>query len=172
MFKHRISASEWWGCGVPLLGFRFLFWCNLVNPGLSVLFLLCKRRALHLPSVLNPALKGALTERLWQILPEKSEILARAPWMLVLTRPRWETLAMAEVAEESRVPTHCVRSVCRAANSVNTTANPFSLPLLKQMVTWDGKGISSWGCHLQLKSESSSVGIKTKLYVTGDNSCS
>lgn len=61
--------------------------------------------------------------------------------MLVVTRPRWETLATAEVAEENRVPTCFTGSVCQAANSVSTTANPFPLPLLQQIVTWDGKGI-------------------------------
>lgn len=91
--------------------------------------------------------------------------------MLALTRPRWETLAIAEVVEESRAPTRCIRSVCQAANGVSTTANPFPLPLLQKMITWDGKGIDGWGCHLQLQSEGSSAGTKTKLYVTGGYSC-
>lgn len=148
------------------------FWqCNLMNPGLPVLFLLCKCRALHLPSVLNPALKGALIETLWQILPQKFNRKARAPWMLVLTRPRWETLAVAEMAEGSRASTRCIRSVCQAANSISTTANPSPLPLLQKMITWDGKRIDGWGCHLQLKSESLSVGTKMKVYITGGNLC-
>lgn len=133
-----------------------------------MLLLLCKCRTLHLLSVLNPAVKGALTERLWQILPQKIKILGRAPWMLVLTRTRREAFAVAEVAEESRVSMHCIRSVCLAGSSVSTAANPFLLPLLEKMITWDGKGIDSWGCQLQIKSESSFVGTKTKLCYRGN----
>lgn len=72
---------------------------------------------------------------------------------------------ITEAAEESRAYTCCVRSMCQATNSVSTTALP--LPLLQKKITWDGKGINGWGRDLQLKSESLSVGTKTKLYTVG-----
>lgn len=45
--------------------------------------------------------------------------------------------------------------------------NSTSSSILQKKITWDGKGINGWGCHLQLKSESLSVGTKTKLYIEG-----
>lgn len=64
---NRISVvclnTEFWLQSDGVVGFLCqasdsFCWCNLANPGLSALSLLCKYRALHLPSVLNPALKG------------------------------------------------------------------------------------------------------------------
>lgn len=81
VFKHGILAPERWGRGLGLqVPFAGGIWGVLCCPCCS-----CCANALHLPSVPNPALQGAGTEKLWQILPQKLKIFIRVPKCCVLS---------------------------------------------------------------------------------------
>lgn len=58
--------------------------------------------------------------------------------MSVLTRRRWQALAIAEVAEESRVLAWHIRSGCQAAISESTRATLFPLLFVQKVITCVG----------------------------------